>query len=91
MLESGTYNGNIRITAVTYSKAVTYFLKSNMLEEARELAKSGKVEFIVCNNALRMLGYESSDIVDFARIVPSGVAEIVKLENIGYRYVKLVQ
>ncbi len=53
--------------------------------------KSQKVEFEVCNNTLvgRKINYKN-DLFDVSQkdIVPSGVAELAKLQQEGYVYIK---
>ncbi len=53
--------------------------------------KAEQVNFQVCNNTLigRKMAYKS-DLYDVTEedIVPSGVAEIAKLQNMGYAYIK---
>lgn len=53
--------------------------------------KSQKVEFGVCNNTLVARGIDyQSELFDVAEsdIVPSGVAELAKLQQEGYAYIK---
>lgn len=53
--------------------------------------KGQKVEFVVCNNTLvgRKINFKN-DLFDVAEkdIVPSGVAELAKLQQQGYVYIK---
>jgi uncharacterized protein len=47
-----------------------------------------KVEFRVCNNTLETRHIDKSKVIAEAKIVPSGVAEISRLQVEGYAYLK---
>lgn len=65
--------------------------KNEKLQGAVVSLKSQNVEFNVCNNTLRgrKISYEK-DLYDVFEedIVPSGVAELSRLQQMGYTYIK---
>ena len=46
------------------------------------------MEFRVCNNTLKSRHIDPKRVIPEATIVPSGVAEIARLEKEGYVYLK---
>lgn len=86
---------NAKIAVVTHSKGIDFLLDGaadkngnpyNITVE--ELAAKG-VDFRVCNNTLVSRKIEANKVVPQAKIVPSGVAEIAKLQaKEGYVYLK---
>ena len=65
--------------------------KNEMVQGAVVSLKSQNVDFNVCNNTLRgrKISYEKDlfDVFD-EDIVPSGVAELSRLQQMGYTYIK---
>ena len=65
--------------------------KNEKLQGAVASLKSQNVEFQVCNNTLkgRKISYEN-DLFDVYKedIIPSGVAELSRLQQMGYTYIK---
>ncbi len=59
-----------------------------VMERAQSLTKSGPIEFRVCRADAAMRGYLPSDIHGFAQMVPMADAEIVRLQNEGYAYMR---
>jgi uncharacterized protein len=54
----------------------------------QELAMRHHVEFRVCNNTLEARHIDKSRVIPEATIVPSGVAEVTRLQMEGYAYLK---
>lgn len=86
---------NSHIVVVTHSKGVDFLLKGaedakgNAYEPMVQELKAKGVEFRVCNNTLKSRDIDPSTVLPEAQIVPSGVAEIAKLQAIEhYTYVK---
>ena len=47
------------------------------------------VEFRICQNSMSALGINQKDLIDKVRIVPSGVAEIARLQaKEGFVYIR---
>lgn len=59
-----------------------------LMERAQSLTQSGPVEFRICRADAAMRGYAPSDLHGFARTVPMADAEIVRLQNEGYAYMR---
>ena len=49
------------------------------------------VKFLVCANTLKAMGIEASDLygVKDGDVVPSGVAELARLQGMGFAYIRL--
>ena len=88
-------NPQAHIVVVTHSKGIDFLLEGATDKNGnpydvtvQELAKKG-VQFDVCNNTLMGRHIDPKTVLPEATIVPSGVAEIAKLQSQeGYVYVK---
>lgn len=85
---------NTKIVVVAHGAGIDFLLKdakdkmgNAFTSEIETLGMRG-VEFRVCNNTLKSRHIEASRVIPDAKIVPSGVAEIAKLESQGYVYLK---
>ena len=85
---------NTKIVVVAHGMGIDFLLKeakdpkgNTFTPEIETLGLRG-VEFRVCNNTLKSRHIDKSRVVPDAKIVPSGVAEIAKLESQGYVYMK---
>jgi intracellular sulfur oxidation DsrE/DsrF family protein len=83
-----------KIVVVAHGKGIDFLLKgakdakgNPFTPELETLGMRG-VEFRVCNNTLKSRHIDASNVVPDAKIVPSGVAEIARLESQGYVYLK---
>ena len=88
----GAENMEIKVVLHGNGLGVLKSAKTNeMLQGQVASLKSQNVEFHVCNNTLkgRKISY-SDDLFDVFEedIVPSGVAEISRLQQMGYTYIK---
>lgn len=85
---------NTKIVVVAHGAGIDFLLKGakdkqgNTFDAELETLGLRGVEFRVCNNTLKSRNIEASRVVSDAKIVPSGVAEIAKLESQGYVYLK---
>lgn len=83
-----------KIVVVTHGKGIDFLLneaKDDKGEYAPMVSglKAKGVDFRVCNNTLKARKLEASAVIPEANIVPSGVAEIGKLQSQeGYVYLK---
>lgn len=95
MLNQLEVDPEAKIAAVAHAAGVDFLLKGakdkngNKYEDRVErLALSG-VRFEVCEITLRERGLSKAQFIDYATFVPSGVAEIVRLQQReGYAYLK---
>jgi intracellular sulfur oxidation DsrE/DsrF family protein len=86
---------NAKIVVVTHSKGIDFLLSGaadkngNPYEPTVQALKDRGVDFRVCNNTLKGRKIDPSTVLPEATIVPSGVAEIGRLEaKEGYVYLK---
>lgn len=59
-----------------------------VMERAQSLTRSGPIEFRICRADAAMRGYSPSDLHGFAQMVPMADAEIVRLQEAGYAYMR---
>lgn len=86
---------NAKIVAVTHGKGIDFLLEGAADKDgnpynikADELMAKG-VEFKVCNNTLKSRNIDPKTVIPGAKIVPSGVAEIGRLQTYeGFVYMK---
>lgn len=86
---------NAKIVAVTHGKGIDFLLDGATDKDGNpynvkveELMAKG-VEFRVCNNTLKSRNIDPKTVLPGAKIVPSGVAEIGRLQTYeGYVYMK---
>lgn len=86
---------NVHIAVVTHGKGIDFLLMGaqdktgNAYEPVVQALKEKGVDFRVCNNTLKSRKLEASAVIPEASIVPSGVAEIGRLQaKEGYVYLK---
>jgi len=85
---------NLDLKVILHGKGVTLLKNANgdaNFESKVVSLKSQAVQFQVCNNTLKgkKIDYETDLFdVDESDIVPSGVAELAKLQGEGYVYIK---
>ena len=70
--------------AVRYYEAESSETNGKNLEE---LSKKG-VHFIACNNALKAQKLNKEVLFSFVNIVPAGITELVRKQQMGYAYIK---
>lgn len=88
-------NPKAKIVAVAHGKGIDFLLDGAADKDgnpynvkAEELMAKG-VEFRVCNNTLKSRNIDPKTVIPGAKIVPSGVAEIGRLQTYeGYAYMK---
>jgi intracellular sulfur oxidation DsrE/DsrF family protein len=86
---------NAKIVVVTHGKGIDFLLKGaadsngNPYEIGVQSLKAKGVDFRVCNNTLRSRKLDASAVIEEATVVPSGVAEVGRLQaKEGYVYLK---
>jgi intracellular sulfur oxidation DsrE/DsrF family protein len=84
-----------KITVVTHGPGIDFLLEGAKDSKGREFSGvvgdlSGKgVQFRVCNNTLEVRQINASKVLMEAKIVPSGVAEVARLQaKEGFAYLK---
>lgn len=88
-------NPNVHIAVVTHGKGIDFLLvgaqdkTGNPYEPVVQALKEKGVDFRVCSNTLKSRKLEASAVIPEATIVPSGVAEIGRLQaKEGFVYLK---
>ena len=86
---------NDQIVVVTHGKGIDFLLQDATDKDGNpynlkvEALQAKKVDFRVCNNTLVSRKIDPATVVKGAHIVPSGVAEVAKLQaREGYTYIK---
>ncbi len=86
---------NTKIVVVAHGQGVDFLLdgakdkNGNPFDATVDTLESRGVEFRVCNNTLKSRHIDPKLVIPEAKIVPSGVAEIARLESKeGYVYLK---
>ncbi len=84
--------GNVEITLVSFSAGVKAFQQAKTdpeLAKAIDAVREKKVRLLVCRNTMRALNLTVDDIygITEADIIPSGVAELARLQGLGYVYI----
>jgi intracellular sulfur oxidation DsrE/DsrF family protein len=90
-----TADPTVKITVVTHGPGIDFLLEGAKDSKGREfsglvgdLASKG-VQFRVCNNTLVSRNIDAGKVVMEAKIVPSGVAEVARLQaKEGFVYLK---
>lgn len=88
-------SSGVHIVVVTYGKGIDFLLKGAQDSNGKpykrlvQALKGKGVDFRVCNNTLKSRQLDASAVIPEATVVPSGVAEIGRLQaKEGYVYLK---
>jgi len=81
--------GNVEILVVDYGPGVKLFTLANTdkaLASSIDSLRAKGVQFKICRNTLRGMGLQPGQLYHVlpADVVPSGVAEIARLQGLGY-------
>lgn len=84
--------GNVEIRVVSFAGGVKAFQLARTdpeLARAIDALRAKHVRFLICRNTLRAMALTPADLygVSDADIVPSGVAEIARLQGQGFVYI----
>ena len=63
-------------------------IQPELMQRARSLSLGEIIKFKVCKASATMQGFKKQDIQDFVAMVPMADAEIVKLQQEGYAYLR---
>lgn len=58
------------------------------MRRARDLTLGGVIRFAMCKMSANFQGYKDEQIQDFVTLVPMADAELVRLQNRGYAYLR---
>jgi intracellular sulfur oxidation DsrE/DsrF family protein len=82
---------NTEVEVVAYSKGLGFLLASDKdLGPGIDALASQGVDFLACSNSLQAQGATAADLVPKAKVVDSGVAELVRKQEAGWSYIKVV-
>ena len=82
------------IVFVIHEDAIPLFVKepkrsySDLMIRAKSLVQGEIIQFRLCEASASMQGFKQQDFHDFVSIVPMADAEIVKLQQQGYAYLR---
>jgi intracellular sulfur oxidation DsrE/DsrF family protein len=80
---------DLDIEVVFHGQAVFAVMKDSTQFASRiKIAKEKGVTLAVCNNSLRRLKIDPSQVSSLATVVPSAVAELIKKQTDGWSYLK---
>lgn len=83
-----------KIVIVLHGNEIPFFAIRNyarykaLMDRAQSLTVGGIIEFRMCRIAAKGHGFEPEDIHGFVSMVPMGDAEIVRLQQEGYAYMR---
>lgn len=77
------------VEVVAHGKGLAMLQKNNAAQAERmsRIAAAG-VKFAACENTMRRMKVQKSDLFDFVVTVDSGVAEVVRKQEAGWAYLK---
>jgi intracellular sulfur oxidation DsrE/DsrF family protein len=81
-----------KVVVVVHGTEIRAFAKENyekyqdVIDKLAEFSKHG-VEFRMCNNAMHAAGFQAKDIDGFVTIIPAGFAEVIYLQQQGYKVI----
>ncbi len=83
----GTETTEIRVIA--HGKGLGLVMKTDTAQAERIAALANpRVKFLACENTMRRMQVSKEDLLPAAGTVDSGVAEVVRLQEAGYSYIK---
>lgn len=82
------------IVVVIHGDAIPFFAidefrkYKELMQRAQSLTVGTSIEFRMCQAAAKLFNYEPTDIHGFVKMVPMADAEIVRLQQDGYAYMR---
>ena len=87
------YGDNVEVAVVAFAEGIHALAKEperpvseEIQQRISSLSQYG-VDFVACGNTMESLGWGEDDMVDFARVVQVGAAELMELQEDGYAYI----
>lgn len=82
---------NVDVVVVAYGPGLTLLTKANkQAERVKSLAVSG-ITFDACHNTMKAMEKKTGKmpvLTDGVKVVPAGIAQIVELQEKGYKYIR---
>ena len=82
------------IIIMLHGPSVPLFIRDNQeqyeeaMRYARDLAGAGVIRFAMCKMSANFQGYDDAQVQEFVTLVPMGDAELIRLQNMGYAYLR---
>lgn len=82
------------IVLVIHEHAIPFFTRiyenrhKEIYQRAKSLVVAEVIQFRICRTSAKMQGFAAKDFDSYIKLVPMADAEIVKLQNEGYSYLK---
>jgi len=77
------------IRVVAHGKGIGLVMKTNTaLGDRIEALTTPRVKFVACENTMKRLTIQKEDLLPAAGTVDSGIAEVVRLQEAGWSYIK---
>lgn len=77
------------IRVVAHGRGIGLVMKTNAaLGERIAALTTSRVKFVACENTMKRLKIQKEDLLSAAGTVDSGVAEVVRLQETGWSYIK---
>ncbi|MDO5039632.1 DsrE family protein [Clostridium sp.] len=85
-------NKNITIELLINGKSVVnlkedYAKKHGIINELNDVFNKGVI-IAVCNNSLNKFNIDKNELLNFVKVVPAGIMELIEKQNEGFAYVK---
>ncbi len=83
-----------KVVIVLHGKEIPFFAVKNLdkhrelMQRAQSATQTGLIEFRMCKLAAEGHGFQPEDIHGFVSLVPMADAEIVRLQQAGYAYMR---
>jgi intracellular sulfur oxidation DsrE/DsrF family protein len=88
------YVDDVSIVVVVWGPGIHLLAKKpkrpvpkTLQQRVRGMSESYGIDFIACGNTMHTLGWEKTDMLDFARVEEVGAAAIMELQEKGYAYI----
>lgn len=75
---------NLQIVLLVNGAAITGFLD----EQYQDFLREPGIEFHACHNALKAFKIPEEQLSEPVTVVPAGVLDLIKLQHLGYAYIK---
>lgn len=86
-------NPDAEIEVVMYGKGLELVMpeRSTVSEEVKQALKNPKISFAVCQMAMERQNIAKSMLFDGVQSVPDGIYELIKKQQEGWGYIKVVR
>lgn len=88
--------GEYSLAIVSHGPELKIFVKKhyekykNTVDRLNSMTKSYNLKIYICKSAAKVMGFKEDDFLPFVILVPSGVVQLAKLQEEGYRLIPTV-